>query len=305
MEYKFPRITATLIPLERIPKHLEHEGLTLSDPQRELLRDSAKGLMLKNQLINGIVTDAHLRFYMQNGELHHRLELKKPTLEIPNEVDGQVLTPEQKDQLKAEKLVFISGKSGKFFIQIDKRLNKVVVKTPEQLQIPKEIGGYVLTDQDKQLFANKESLPLRIYQNPETKNYFAAVLKVTQDGTGYEFDDKYYKSIPKEKAAELIEKLNKQQTLIADASSLLKETGATIIKQEPLKTRTEEKHEIFEKHVQDRNFSAIKNMTDSGFTVSSTHVENLTKKFQYTKEEKSQLSSCTKTKVSQSKEFGL
>lgn len=279
----------TLVTINQIPVAIY--GIPLTPLQRERLTKTGESLYLENMhLPDGRLVDGKVSFIIQDSEPHLKLIEKKPTLEIPNAIDGYELTKQEKENLLSGKTILIKLKNQPLFLQVDKDLNRVVLKTANELKIPKEIGGYLLTDADKEKFANREPMAPRVYLNPQTGNYFLSTIQPTEDGKGLQFTN--YKPIEKEKAAEMISKFNGPDKAIENLTAITSSMETKKVTQ--LKTITEQKTEFFEKHVQERNFPAIKSMSDNGYSVSDKHLQNITEKFGYSKEEKSQLSGAVK-----------
>jgi len=390
------------IDLEKIAQ--EVYGVALSPAQRIRLSNPAESLYLENMSINGRLVDGKINYFIKDGEPHLKLVEKKTTLEIPEQIAGQRLTDEQKNQLLEGKVTLLQLKTGPLFLQVDRDINRVVVRSEKEMGVPSQIGGYVLSDSDKEKFANKEQLPPRVFQNPQTGNYFMATIQLTEDGKGMEFSN--YKSLDRSVADAMINRFNKDDKAIEDITSMIipptseqaplivseknidkplennkgilidsgvapfendpsnnpsyyvkinqagtektiwdvdlqrgleeskalpgdeikiqhlgnrpitvkapikddngltidykdiethhntwsiEKTNAIVKETSSIKTITEQKTELFEKHVQDRNFSAIKSMTDKGFTISEKHLSTLTERFGYKQEEKKQL----------------
>lgn len=270
--------------IEKMPETIY--GVSLTPLQKEKLARGEQLFLENMELSGGRLVDGKVSFLESNGELNLNLLEKKPTLEIPKEISGYKLSPTEVEELKAERVVSIKLKQGTLFLQIDKDLNRVVVKTERDLGIPKEIGGYLLSDRDKNLFANHETLPPRVYLNPENNSYFLASIRRTEDGKGLEFTN--YKPLEKDQAQAMIDKFNKHDRPLENIA------GVTINTQPERsittsKTTSVELYHSFEKHVQEKNFSAIKDMTDKGFKTTQDQVEQMTIKYGYSKSEKESL----------------
>lgn len=107
------------------------------------------------------------------------------------------------------------------FVQVDKDLNSVIVRSEKELSIPAKIGERELTTADKYLLVNGYSLDNMIIHNEE--GYFIADISWTDDKKGIVF--KNMQSIPEAKAKELLDKqqdkdnvstVEKEQTVVND-----------------------------------------------------------------------------------------
>jgi hypothetical protein len=293
MELKPP---VTSFEIGKMP--VEVYSVPLSLTQRERL-SKGHSLFLENmELPEGRVVDGKISFVEVNKEPHLKMIEKKPFLEIPKKVAEHTLTEDEHKNLLDGKAVALPIKP-LIFLQVDKELNRVIVKTEKDLGIPQEIGGYTLTDKDKELFANNQPLPLRVYLNPKTNSYFLATITRTEDGKGIEFTD--YKALDKGSVPKMLEKYNVPANPLNDMAKVTSELmGDTTTAAHPAQkvskaeTTTKEKTENFEKHLHARDLSAIKSMTDNGFTVTSKHLETITEKYGYKPEEKLQINSTVK-----------
>ena len=101
---------------------------------------------------------------------------------------GKKLSKKDKAQLLAGEVVPVRIRDKDIFLQVDRDLNSVIVRSNQELKIPQVIGktdeyeGYKLTKSDKYLLANGHSLEITL---PHSKDgYFLADTPPTQDRTG-------------------------------------------------------------------------------------------------------------------------
>ena len=281
------------IDKDKIPKIIY--GVTLTESQIASASQGESVLLENLDLPNGRVADAKVSFYEEKGEVKMKLLEKKEQLVIPDKIDSYVLTKKDKEDLVAEKPITIKLKNGELlFVQYDKDLNRVTVKTEKDIKVPNEVGGYKLTDQDKALFANKQKLPIRAYYNEKTGTYFLANIRLTDDSKGIEFTN--YKEIPKSQVNEMIAKYNSPNRQLENVVGVATRIDVETTEEKSLKTRIEKNDQasLFVEFVKDRNYSGLEELSKAGFKASPSLVEKTTKEFNYTKEEKTLLQTTVK-----------
>lgn len=134
----------------------------------------------------------------ENGvSIHYR----KETLAIPDSLFGKKLTKRQQQDLLNGNVIVLSSKKGDIFLQVDKDLNAVVVRSEKELSIPARIGGYELTPADKYLMANGFSLDNKIMKGDD--GYFIADVALNADKKGFSFSN--IQMISETKAKELLQ----------------------------------------------------------------------------------------------------
>lgn len=126
---------------------------------------------------------------------------RKEALIIPDRILGKKLSDKQQQDLIAGKVAVLSTKKGDIFLQVDKDLNAVVVRSEKELSIPAKIGGYDLTPADKYLLANNHTLDNLILRGDN--GYFIADVSMNTDKKGYAFAN--IQTITEAKAKELLQ----------------------------------------------------------------------------------------------------
>ena len=117
---------------------------------------------------------------------------KKETLVIPDSILGRRLTDENKNELLQGKIVFVGKEKDNIFLQVDRELNAVIVRTNKELAVPNVIGrgmdysGRELTLADKALLANGYSLDNQLIQTKEG-HFIMADVSLIEDMRGIQF----------------------------------------------------------------------------------------------------------------------
>ena len=127
---------------------------------------------------------------------------KKETLVIPDKILGKKLSEKQRKALMEGEMIVVPAKKGNMFVQVDRDLNSVIVRSEKELSIPAKIGERELTTADKYLLVNGYSLDNMIIHNEE--GYFLADVSFTDDKKGIVFRN--MQTIPETKAKELLDK---------------------------------------------------------------------------------------------------
>lgn len=150
-----------------------------------------------------------------NADVIAEVSHKKETLEIPDIIGGHKLTRNDKKSLMDGDVILLNTKKGDAYIQIDKELNTVIVRSSKEMGIPNVIGndkkhnykGYELTAADKELLSNGHMLPPKVLCSPD--GYILARFGITEDNKGVKFANPI--SIPKKEVQAYIEKYNVTQ----------------------------------------------------------------------------------------------
>lgn len=160
-----------------------------------------KGVMSDMREINGKQAKVRLT---ENGI---SVFYKKETLVIPDSILGRRLTDENKNELLQGKIVLVGKEKDNIFLQVDRELNAVIVRTNKELAVPNVIGrgmdysGRELTLADKALLANGYSLDNQLIQTKEG-HFIMADVSLTEDMRGIQFAN--IQQLSKEEAFGLI-----------------------------------------------------------------------------------------------------
>ena len=281
------------IAIDKVPPAIF--GTLMTQEQKEMLSQGQQVYLKNIDLGEGRPTEGKISFVKNGTEPSLKLLQRRDSLEIPKVIMSHVITDTEIFSLNNQKLIPIQVQNKLAFLELDKDLNLVVVRTPDELNLPKSIGDYILTDKDKALLANKESLPNRVYLNSETNTHFLASVKLSSDGTRLQSAND--RALEAKSVSAAVDKYNKEITMNPDQSRSHAIKSHTITK-----GSSREAYQSFEKNVQYKNFSAIKDMTDKGFTTTQDQVEQLTIKYSYSRSEQESLQASVS--ISKAKKVG-
>ena len=127
---------------------------------------------------------------------------RKEALVIPNKILGKKLSEKQRKNLLDGEIIVFSAKKGHLFVQVDRDLNSVIIRSEKEIAIPAKIGDRELTAADKYLLANGHSLDNMILFGEE--GYFMADVSWTGDKKGIAFSN--VQALSATKAKELLAK---------------------------------------------------------------------------------------------------
>ena len=189
-------------------------GVTLSEHDIEKLRYGESSGLLKNLMFDeGELRDG--KVWLSRDEAGH-LEINyifsKPEIVIPKQIEDYIISERDRMRLMNNETVgpFLFG--GKHvFLQVDHDINRIVVKSGHEINVPKKIAGYSLTAEDMTALANGEKMKNRLFCI-EGK-YYTAEIGMTADKRGLFFDNyKDQNHLSEAQLKELRKSLNGQAT---------------------------------------------------------------------------------------------
>jgi len=121
---------------EELKKVEEALNISLSENNKKLLMHGDPSEIVE---INGKESRLTLKRKF-NKDVVAEVSHKKEALEIPDKIEGHKLTRNEKKSLMDGDVVLLHTKSGDAYLQIDKELNTVIVKSTKQMNIPNVIG---------------------------------------------------------------------------------------------------------------------------------------------------------------------
>lgn len=144
----------------------------------------------------------------ENNNYHFKFHEQKEKIEIPKKINKKKLSQNDRDALKNGQYIFIDDKSNTQ-IKIDQETNSFIYKSDKELQIPNEIAGYKLKQEDKIRLANGKQLPSKVFHDKKTNQYWVANYK--QDNATNTIEFKNAQPLTKKEAQELKIRLNRPQ----------------------------------------------------------------------------------------------
>jgi hypothetical protein len=150
------------------------------------------------------------RYTDDKGEIKTSLAFtaKADKLEIPDSILERQLNDDEKKQLKAGKTFVFEREDRKYHISIDQKLNTISVRTPQELGIKEELGGYKFSKRELERLGNGVNIGPRVYKSPKY-GYFMADLEIKQKGDHFEYKYKDVVNLNRKEAIKLKDILNK------------------------------------------------------------------------------------------------
>lgn len=172
-----------LIPVEACPNELF--GVKLTEAQKADY-SLGKPVFLENMQFGDVLKDGKIQLVLdKNGELQNTVDFKESQLEIPKSVLGKDLSEEEIKRLKNGEEVKINQSGKDLFIKIDPELNKIVVRSHEQIKEMPMIGGYNLSDKEHRDLLNGSRLEPKVFKGKD--GYFLANVELSPDKKGVVF----------------------------------------------------------------------------------------------------------------------
>lgn len=190
--------------------------------QNDYLLDG-KGTRLEKGVLSGLTNIDGKPAKVRLTENGVSIVYRKEALVIPDSIFGKKLSQQQKQDLIDGNVIVLSTKKGDVFLQVDKDLNSVVIRSQKELSIPSQIGGYELTSADKYLLANNYSLDNKLLHTPE--GYIIADISMNPDKKGYAFSN--IQKISETKAKEILQgrEASKDKAYINDKLKDMQRSG--------------------------------------------------------------------------------
>lgn len=206
------------IDLQLIPESVYNKILT--DEQRSRIASGRQSGLIKDIVVDvdKAPIDAKISAKVNSeGKVEITYDYAEKILKMPTAILGIKLDKEQKDKLFNGELLAVKFKGENLYVGIDRELNKVTVKSAQQIGIPAEVSNYKLNEVDKYYLAQGKTTETHLFKTPEGDN-FTANFSMTSDNKGISFIN--IKFVDKDNAKELADKYNVDKK-ITDQSYML------------------------------------------------------------------------------------
>lgn len=282
--------------LDEVPQMLH--GYRFKDDERQKLSQGEKVFVENMQFSDNTLRDGYLWLTKNKDQkLEVSYQFKAQTLQIDDRILDHKLTKEEKDELQKGKVVGPLQLKADFraFLQVDTKLNRVVIRSQQELGIPKSIGGYELSDIDQKRLANNEAMQPRVFKGE--KGYFVANFKLTDDKMGHEYTNiKDLSKYPDSEIKKMISELNKDSNNTID--NVISVTEKVIASEVDKK----DKYQALDQAIQKRDFNEISRLGNL-HSYEPSKVDDLIAKNKLTHEESTGIHVLTKTGTNPSHQF--
>jgi hypothetical protein len=183
----------------------------LSDSDIEKLSYGESSGLLKNLTFDeGELRDGKIRLSRdESGQLEVNYMFSKPNITIPKQLEDYVIPERDRLRLMNNETVGPFVYRGQhMFLQVDHDINRIVVKSAHEINVPQKIAGYTLTAEDMNTLANGGKMSNHLFCIDG--KYYTAEIGMTGDKRGLFFDNyKDQNHLSKEQLKELGKALNK------------------------------------------------------------------------------------------------
>ena len=192
----------------------------------DLLMDGKYSTLKENlQLNDGTIKDGKIKLKIdKDGKINLLYKFKQPEIVIPLKIGERKFTDEEIEALKIGKAVQVNYNGENLFLQIDKELNTITIKTQHEIKLTEvdkfEMGGYVFDENQKKQLEAGNKVPGVVMLGEQ--GYFVATISISDDKKGLKFEN--YKDLTKEQAQELLSKRVMENSSI---SNMISVTGMT------------------------------------------------------------------------------
>lgn len=201
----------------------EIHGIKLNKQQKSILENGESIYLRGMTLPSGEKTNGYVSLQDdpdQNENLKFIYGSDK--IIIDSEIGKHKISDEERKDLERGRVVGPLDITDDFkgFLQVDRNINRVVVKTGEEIGIPNKIGGYELSSEDQNRLANNEEMLPRVYKGKY--GYFMANVSMTPEGDGLIY--KNVQGLTNKQAEEMMERVNGKQYSSANVSDIVDAT---------------------------------------------------------------------------------
>lgn len=148
-------------------------------------------------------------FINKDGQLEKGLsvQVKADKLIIPDKILDKKLNDEEKATLKEGNYFALEKEAKRFLIKVDPQVNAVTVRTPAEVGIKEELGGYKFGKDELARLANGQAVGPKVYNSPKY-GYFVSNLEIKNEGNSFEYKYSNIVSISKKEAEKLMPIMN-------------------------------------------------------------------------------------------------
>jgi len=211
---------------EELEKKLNETDIKFSQQDIDLLMDGKYSTLKENlQLSDGTIKDGKIKLKIdKDGTINLLYKFKQPEIVIPLKIGEKKFTNDEIEALKIGKAVQVNYNGENLFLQIDKELNTITIKTQHEIKLTEvdkfEMGGYVFDENQKKQLEAGNKVPGVVMLGEQ--GYFVATISISDDKKGLKFEN--YKDLTKEQAQELLSKRVMENNSVANMISV---TGMT------------------------------------------------------------------------------
>ena len=289
-----------LFNVSEIPPIINGVSLSEKDIDR-LCYGESSGLLQNLMFGEGEIRDGKVWLSRdESGELEVNYLFSKPEIVIPKQLEDYIIPEKDRLKLMNNETVgpFLFG-GQHIFLQVDHDINRIVVKSGYEINVPKKIAGYSLNGEDMNTLANGGKMKNRLFCIDG--KYYTAEIGMTEDKRGLFFDQyKDQSHLSSKQLKELERTLNQPSSPTPplelspslEEKRLLKQQGFAKYllnpadDQHPIEKMLEKQREIFKNAVDNYDMNMIVHLKESGFIPNESEIDYLKNNVNLDNEEK-------------------
>jgi hypothetical protein len=191
---------------EELEVELSKTGIDFTRQDIDLMIEGKYSTLKENlNLADGSVKDGKIKLTIdEEGKIKFNYKFKVNEIEIPRSIGAKKFSEEEINNLIGGKAVQFNYNGDLMFLQVDKELNAITIKTAAEINLTEvaefKMGGYVFDDKQK-MSLDKGELINGVVMKGEM-GWFVTSMRQTDDKKGFVYEN--YKEISKEQAEELL-----------------------------------------------------------------------------------------------------
>lgn len=210
---------------EELEKQLNKTGIAFTKQDIDLMLDGKYSTLKENlNLADGAVKDGKIKLSIDDeGNIKFNYKFKVNEIEIPRSIGAKKFSEEEINHLINGKAVQFNYNGDLMFLQVDKELNAITIKTASEINLSEvaefKMGGYVFDEKQKAALDRGELINGIVMKGE--MGWFVASMRQTDDKKGFIYEN--YKEVTQEQAEQLLKDRNKDsrlENLISTTSSV-------------------------------------------------------------------------------------
>lgn len=216
---------------EELEIELSKTGIDFTKQDIDLMIEGKYSTLKENlNLADGSIKDGKIKLSIdEEGKIKFNYKFKVNEIEIPRSIGSKKFSEEEINHLIGGKAVQFHYNGDLMFLQVDKELNAITIKTAAEINLTEvaefKMGGYVF-DEKQKLALDKGELINGVVMQGEM-GWFVTSMRQTDDKKGFVYEN--YKEITPEQAEQLLKDRYKDNR-IENIISVAKENEKSIEK---------------------------------------------------------------------------
>lgn len=200
---------------EELELELRKTGIDFTKQDIDLMIEGKYSTLKENlNLADGTVKDGKIKLSVdEEGKIKFNYKFKVNEIEIPRSIGSKKFSEEEINNLISGKAVQFHYNGDLMFLQVDKELNAITIKTAAEINLSEvaefKMGGYEFDDKQKAAL-DKGELINGIVMKGEM-GWFVTSMRQTEDKKGFIYEN--YKEVSQEQAEQLLKERYKDNRI--------------------------------------------------------------------------------------------